>query len=161
MSTSLQQADFYIHHAATPLQPLNLKFACQIIYQTYLKGHSMGILVANTQMATQLDDLLWTFKDISFIPHLHRSSGVVIQTEDYPIIISEKTELLEDLGLDILLLINSPLPESFSRFNKILQFCQNNSSERTFARENYQALQNAGWHIQSHKIADLTAEPRV
>ena len=43
--------------------------ACRLADKAYTLGHEVYILVASEAQAGALDDLLWTFRQDSFIPH--------------------------------------------------------------------------------------------
>ena len=43
--------------------------ACRLIEKAYLRGHKVFVFCNNRQEAETLDELLWTFKEDSFIPH--------------------------------------------------------------------------------------------
>ena len=43
--------------------------ACRLLEKAYAKGHKVYVLCNNQQDAELLEDLLWTLKEESFIPH--------------------------------------------------------------------------------------------
>ena len=64
--------DFYVLEAnATDGR---LRLACKIIDRAYRSGHSVYLWTRDDQESGLLDDLLWTFSQSSFIPHV-RNNG--------------------------------------------------------------------------------------
>ena len=44
-------------------------FACKLIEKAYRSGHFCYVLTDNAEQSQKIDDLLWTFRAGSFIPH--------------------------------------------------------------------------------------------
>lgn len=63
----LKQADFYILKQQD--EQARRRFACRLAQKIYMSKLTLYIRTANEAESALLDELLWTFDDISFVPH--------------------------------------------------------------------------------------------
>ena len=63
----MTEVDFYILNNDDALQ--RARFACRLADKAYKLGHRVYIHTESAQQTNQLDDLLWTFQQNSFVPH--------------------------------------------------------------------------------------------
>jgi hypothetical protein len=63
------QVDFYLLSDSEPRAAL--KTACRLAEKAYDQGLKVVVRTDSSAATAQLDDLLWTFSDRSFVPHLH------------------------------------------------------------------------------------------
>lgn len=123
-------------------------YACRIIEKAYQQQHQVFIQVATAETAQQFDALLWTFRDISFIPHQIYPA----ETEDTcPILIS--TLPPPDYQTDILVNLTSHIPEMYQRFNRVIEIIPNLTQHRTAARNTYRLYREAGCRINLHDLS--------
>ena len=61
----MSRVDFYV----LPENTNTYRFACIMIGKAWSKGNQVYVHTTSMAEATQIDDLLWIFRDISFIPH--------------------------------------------------------------------------------------------
>ena len=82
----MTRADFYI----VPEPAIPYRFVCQLADKVRNEGYDIYVHAASREAAATIDDLLWTFRDISFLPHaaIDSADGV----EDCPIIIGWQGE---------------------------------------------------------------------
>lgn len=69
----LIRVDFYLLASDQP--DARWLVACRLLEKAYAKGHKVYVLCNNKQDAELLDELLWTFKEDSFIPHNLQGEG--------------------------------------------------------------------------------------
>jgi DNA polymerase III subunit chi len=74
--------DFYVLQAGARLDRERL--ICRLANKAFEQGQPLYIHAAASEEAERLDDLLWTFRDISFLPHQLLHEGY---TPDIPIFI--------------------------------------------------------------------------
>src|SRR5579863_3164613 len=63
-----ERVDFYVLKSAAAKQ--RWTFACRLIEKAYLRDLRVVIVNETLADAKQLDELLWTFNERSFIPHM-------------------------------------------------------------------------------------------
>ena len=61
------RVDFYILAAAD--SAARLRFACRLAEKAYHLKHRVHLHTASAAAAADVDDLLWTFRQGSFVPH--------------------------------------------------------------------------------------------
>jgi DNA polymerase III subunit chi len=136
------RADFYI-------LPTNdyMHFACRLIEKAYKENHTVFVLTQNQQQAEQLDKQLWTFKDISFIPH-HLSHDKENHTT--PVTIGDSMEQAKQQ--DILLLLTPEYTDNIKQFERVMTTVPNETEWKNKSRELYNQLKALTSDIHTHKI---------
>lgn len=122
-----------------------LLLVCQWTLHCYRKGRTVAVRVAEEREARRLDKLLWTFADMSFLPHAVARSASEPVLE--PVLIycvgeevGEADVLFEAAG-------GEPL-ESFERFPRIYDFAEVYDEElRSISRRRYSAYNDAGYRM--------------
>ena len=140
----MPRTDFYILADNTDLS----RFVCNITSKAWKQGHSLHILVDSKEQANTLDDLLWTFQDISFVPHALESDP---QSEIMPITIGWEDK---PKGDDVLVNLTETVPASASTYQRIVEFVAGNDSMRQQARQRYKQYRESGFEMHSHDMAN-------
>ena len=123
----MTQVDFYI--LASDSDEARLRLACKIVDKATQLDHHVFIHSTSADEAKQLDELLWTFSQGSFIPH-RIVSGELKEPPREPVLIGVnqspapgRWEVLVNLGAEV--------PEFFSRYERVADI-------RTTARHHLQ-----------------------
>ncbi|MBS0359181.1 MAG: DNA polymerase III subunit chi [Proteobacteria bacterium] len=141
----MPKIDFYLLNDSKP-SALYL-FACRLVEKAYLHKHATYIAVASQPIAEQLDNLLWTFKDNSFIPHQIFNPS---QTQVAPIQISTHNQA--PAHCDLLLNLTSEIPEFHREFNRIIEIVPNDDAWKAQSRNHFKFYREQGYEIQTHPI---------
>jgi DNA polymerase III subunit chi len=123
-------------------------FACKLIEKAYRNGQFCYILTDNDEQSRLLDDLLWTFRAGSFIPHQ-------IYTGQPPS--SDKVVLIGSVNAprhsqSLLFNLSSIYPEHISKTKRILEIIDNCEVTKVAARSRYRQYQQAGLNVKTHNI---------
>ena len=121
-------------------------FLCKLIEKVYGRKHQLYIHCENEQEAKYLDELLWTFKDISFIPHNLLGEG---PNEAPPVQLGFNQTPRHN---DVLINLASTIPEFHARFKRILEICSNSEADQTKHQEHLSFYQQQNFDTQSHQI---------
>ncbi len=122
--------------------------ACQLTEKAYRLGHKIVIRTESVMQNKVMDDLLWTFRAGSFIPH-YRAMGNEPESE-VPVILAHD---IEPSGFDDVLINLSPtIPEGYSRFARLIELVNQNAEIRDAGRKRYRHYQGQGLDIETHKI---------
>jgi DNA polymerase-3 subunit chi len=141
----MTRVDFYIVQDSQPdTCPL---LACRLTEKAYRKGHRVYINAASGKQVGQLDDLLWTFRAGSFLPHAVAQEN---PEESPPILLGSDTEP-PDMD-DVLVNLAGTVPPWFSRFNRVAELVGSDEAARTAARERYRFYQDRGYTLNTHKL---------
>lgn len=145
----MARADFYILSQGTD----PARFACGLANKAWQQGHTLHILASSREAATGLDELLWTFHDISFLPHAlvgNRDSDRVPITIGWP----EAAQR----GGDVLINLSSQWPAQAAAFNRVAEIVGADSAARQQARERYRQYREKGFDLHSHNMSDGQAD---
>jgi DNA polymerase-3 subunit chi len=139
----MRKIDFYVLSDADPLARYRL--ACRIAEKAYSLGLKVHIHTDSKEDAQQLDALLWTFRDRSFVPH-----EIEPQTPDqYPVTIGHgwappHCEVLINLALQV--------PAFFQRFKRVAEIIGGEQEARGAARERYRFYRDRGCMLSHHVL---------
>lgn len=121
--------------------------ACRLIEKAYSRGHRVYIHCESQKDALLLDELLWTFRDDSFIPHNLQGEG---PEPPPPVQIGFGKE---PRGFnDILLNLASEIPSFHARFKRIIELVSNIEEEKEQSRIHYKEYRNKGYELNTHHL---------
>ncbi|WP_411726430.1 DNA polymerase III subunit chi [Methyloglobulus sp.] len=123
-------------------------FACKLIEKAYRSGSFAYVLTDSLEQSQLIDDLLWTFRAGSFIPHQ-------VYTGDLPTIenvvligLSNPPERWQKTVINL----SSQCPQDFQQAERILEILDNSEETKTWGRNRYRQYQQAGIEIATHKM---------
>ncbi len=123
------------------------RFACSLISKIWHSGNRVHVHTHDEQLANHIDDLLWIFRDISFIPHEVSDNG---NGTTAPISIGYGDSCPEDK--QVLLNFGQTIPEFVNRFERIVEIVGGNDINKQFARQRYKEYREQDYDIHDHKI---------
>jgi DNA polymerase-3 subunit chi len=139
------QVDFYVLEDSSPAAgPL---FACRLTEKAVKQGHSIYINAESVQQLRQLDDLLWSFRAGSFLPHTVYDAGV---SQAEPVLLGHATE--PDGPDDVLINLALDIPAFFSRFKRVAELVSGDEAQRAAARERFGFYRDRGYTLNTHRI---------
>ncbi|WP_454783495.1 DNA polymerase III subunit chi [Legionella sp. WA2022007384] len=139
------RVDFYL--LASDQNDARWLLACRLLEKAYAKGHKVYVLCNNKQDAELLDELLWTFKEDSFIPHNLQGEG-----PEPPPSIQIGYEG-EPRGFnDILFNLSDHIPNFYSKFKRIIEIVINIESDKELSRKHYRDYRVNGCNLYTHQI---------
>lgn len=122
--------------------------ACRLLEKAYLKGHKVYVHCNKKEEAEYLDELLWTFKNDSFIPHNLQGEGPAFPP---PIQLGFAHQ---PKGFnDILMNLSQELPPFFSRFKRVIEIVSNVETEKQNSRTLYKLYRSRGCDLHTHAIS--------
>ena len=140
----MPRADFYI--VAEPAVPY--RFVCQLAEKARNEGYDIYIHAASREAAATLDDLLWTFRDVSFLPHA--AIDAADSGADSPIIIGWEGE--EPQQRQVLINLSGAAPEHADAYERIIEVVPSDPADRDRARQRYKDYRARGLEMYSHNI---------
>lgn len=143
------RVDFYLLDSATV--PTRQTFVCKLVDKAYQQGHRLFIHVAEYTEAQQLNDLLWTFNDISFIPHALYSADLVADHASKPPILIGYETIPENAG-DILINLTMTPPETLQQFQRLIEVVPIDPVWQLQARSNYKYYRSQGFELFTHDL---------
>jgi len=122
-------------------------FACKLIEKAYRSGSFCYVLTDSAEQSRIIDDLLWTFRAGSFIPHQ-------IYTGEPPD--TEKVILIGSLDApehwqEILFNLSSHYPGLGPQTGRILEILDNSETTKAEGRNRYRRYQHSGMKVNTFK----------
>ena len=141
----MTQVDFYIlQDAQAGGRPL---FTCRLTEKAFKQGRQVFINTGSSQLLQQLDELLWTFRDGSFLPHAVYAAGA---SDTPPILLGHAVE--PDGPSDVLINLCSEVPSFFSRFSRVAELVGGDATQLDAARERYRFYKDRGYTLNTHNL---------
>lgn len=141
----MTEVDFYILKDEAP--QAGMQFACRLAEKIFKDGHQVYINTTSGQQLKQLDDLLWTFRQGSFLPHAVCTSN---EPEAAPILLGHAIE--PDGPSDVLVNLAEDIPAFFSRFSRVTELVSGDDTQREMARTHYKFYKDRGYTVRSHQL---------
>ena len=137
--------DFYV----LPDQKENGRalLACRLADKAYGLGHTVYLFTASEARAAALDDLLWTFRQDSFVPH-----------ERYPLVGEEGSPVLvgtvapATVEAQVLINLADALPEGFERYERVVELVDQHPEVLAQSRERFRQYREQGCTPETHKL---------
>jgi len=122
---------------------------CRLVQRARGDGLCVYIETADAPTARQLDRLLWTFRDESFLPH-----GLVGETDPdlTPIIIGIAEEMAPQSTGQVLINLGFEVPASLDRFERLLEPIDLDPEVRAAGRRRYAHYKGLGYPLEHRQI---------
>ena len=142
----MSRVDFYI--LAATGEPSRQKFACRLAEKAYRLKHTVHIHTANREQAEVLDELLWTFRDGSFVPH--EVLGMAGRQGSAPVTIG-----FEESGIgeqDLLINLTDQIPDMATSFPRVAELVTSDEQSRQLSRQRFAHYRELGAELETHNI---------
>lgn len=134
--------DFYFN------APDRLQVACRLAGKAYAQKKKLLIFAPAQETARRIDNMLWTWQQLSFLPHCLANDPLAAQT---PILITSQPENPPET--DVLLNLGSECPPFFGRYERLLEIVGQDEAERSQGRERFRFYKERGYAIGTHDLA--------
>jgi DNA polymerase-3 subunit chi len=143
----MAQVDFYV----LPENGKREHFVCALIQKVWKQGNNIFINTGSESAATALDDLLWIYKDISFLPHCFVTED---STDTTPIVIGHANQIDGQIPDHTPVMVNlaGQIPAELNKVERILEIVAGNEEERQQARQRYADYRSQGHVLNKHTI---------
>lgn len=142
----MSKVDFYVLPASGEIA--RQQFACRLAEKAYRLDNSVHIHVTNRDSLQKMDDLLWTFRDGSFVPHevLGSAPGDPVS----PVTIGCDDASRADC--DLLINLGESIPESASSFPRVAEVVTSDEDSKTQSRQRFVDYRDQGHTLDTHKL---------
>lgn len=125
-----------------------MRFACRLAEKAHAQGRRLYFHVENEAAGAALDELLWTFRQGSFIPH---APAAALEGEDDPTPVAIGTGGEPPPGFDdVLVNLTAEVPDFFSRFHRTVEIVT--PATRDAGRRRYRFYQERGYSLETHRV---------
>ena len=147
----MTRIDFYIL-ADDAVQTASDVVACRLAGKAFGLGQAVYVHAASTEHIDQLDVLLWTFQQGSFVPHMRAAlwespgedvpAPVLLGHDDHP----------PDEHWDLLINTAGSVPLFFSRYQRVAELVPPGERARQLGRQRYQFYRDRGYELHTHRL---------
>jgi DNA polymerase-3 subunit chi len=124
------------------------EFACKLIEKAYRSACYCYVLTDDAAQSHKINELLWTFRASSFIPHqLYDGTRPELKN-----IILIGSSAAPTGWQHTVVNLSTNCPEDFSNITRVLEILENNETTRMPGRRRYSQYQKAGIPITTHHI---------
>ena len=137
--------DFYI--LSTNGSAQRLHFACRLTEKAWKQGHRVFLNADDARMAEELDRMLWTFREDSFVPHCRLGS------ED-----PELDKVLIGAGepgaapVDVMVNLAEAAPAFALSSNRVAELVSGDDAGRAAGRARFRYYREHGCEIRTHEV---------
>lgn len=142
----MTRVDFYVIERADERSRQAL--ACRLAEKAYRLENTVYIHTRNRSEAERLDELLWTFRDGSFVPHT--LSDAVDDVEAAPVLIGSDSNDVE--SRDLLINLGDEIPAFADAFPRVAEVVSADEDCRRTSRKRFAQYRDQGLDIQTHKL---------
>lgn len=143
----MTRVDFYILDNGYPEN--RERFACKLIEKAFHAGHRIFIKTGDEEQNQRVNQMLWTFRQNSFIPHEPWSSQAAEQT---PVLLGYEENGVDEH--DILINLDNSIPGFFGQFERVIEVIDNQESVKKSGRDRYRHYKDRGYELNSHNIGN-------
>jgi DNA polymerase-3 subunit chi len=142
----MTRIDFYV--LATADTRSRCVMACRLVEKAYQQGHRVYLRTASLEEAELLDDLLWTFRQGSFVPHELAST---VEMDDEPPVLIGHTDPPSFMS-DVLINLAAGVPSGFEGFERLAEIIDQDENRRHAGRVRYKDYKDAGFLPETHQL---------
>ena len=141
----MTRVDFYI--LDSDQKSSRALLACRLAEKAYSLKNQIYIYTPDEMQTKEIDDLLWTYRAGSFVPHQQHA---VQDNQDCPVLIGH-TEAPEGLN-QVLINLDTAVPLFFSRFERVVEIVNQDETQRQKARDRFKFYRDRGYDLHTHNL---------
>jgi DNA polymerase-3 subunit chi len=122
--------------------------ACRLCEKAYQQGHKVFIHADSPRQAQELDTLLWTFREGSFLPH--RVANQTGRDIVPPAILIGWNGMGEPEGYPVLLNLAADVPPFFGKFDRIAEIVNQSEDIKAAGRQRFAFYREHGCNLHHH-----------
>jgi DNA polymerase-3 subunit chi len=124
------------------------QFACKLAEKIYRTTNKVYILTNTETQSQKIDDLLWSFRAGSFVPH-DVYSGSMPATEDRVLIGSNNAP---ESWQQTIINLSNHCPDNVEQSERILEILDGDETNKQSGRQRYRQYQQSGFNINTHQM---------
>ncbi|HEX7635702.1 MAG TPA: DNA polymerase III subunit chi [Noviherbaspirillum sp.] len=128
--------------------PDKFAYTCRLVRKARAANCQVVVLTKDRSTLMALDQQLWTFSELEFLPHVIAGDSLAADT---PIILTDR----DDADLphhQILINLSERTPTHFARFERMFEIISADDDDKAAGRERYRFYQQRGYSL-THFVA--------
>ena len=142
----MSKVDFYVIGGSG--EQTRQRFACRLAEKAYRLDNTVHIHATDRQSVQQIDDLLWTFRDGSFVPHEVLGNP----TNEGPAPITIGCDSAPARACDLLINLSDDIPPIADSFPRVAEIVTSDEEARTRSRKRFVDYRERGHTLDTHKL---------
>ncbi|MCC6302115.1 MAG: DNA polymerase III subunit chi [Gammaproteobacteria bacterium] len=144
--TAPPRVDFYILPGDAPAARDQL--GCRLAEKACKMGHKVYLHTESEAHARRLDELLWTFRAGSFLPHALLGDD----PQPAPPVLIGRTGGAEPPARDVLINLATAMPDFLDRFGRVAEIVDQSAEVKQAGRERFRRYRELGCQPETHKL---------
>ena len=144
---TVPKVDFYLLSDTEPRA--RLRTACRLAEKAYDQGLRVAVRTAGAAETAELDELLWSFSDRSFVPHCVWPADAGAAAETAVLIGSG---VLPESHRDVLVNLGDDAPSGFEGYARVLEIVGADEAAKTLGRSRWRRYREHGANPESHNL---------
>jgi DNA polymerase-3 subunit chi len=129
--------------------PDKIAYACRLVRKARAADCRVVMFTDDRSQLAALDEALWTFSELDFLPHVMAENPLAAQT---PVILSS-SDSAELPHHQILINLSTGSPAHFARFERMFEIVSSEEVDKSAGRERYRFYQQRGYPL-THFVAE-------
>jgi DNA polymerase III subunit chi len=129
--------------------PDKIAYSCRLARKARAANCRVVLLTHDRADLMKLDQALWTFSELEFLPHVPADDPLAAQT---PIVLTDRDDG-ELPHHHILINLSARTPAHFARFERMFEIVASDEADKAAGRERYSFYKQRGYPL-THHVAD-------
>ncbi len=129
--------------------PGKLAYACRLLRKASASGSTVAV-VGDAALLAKLDEQLWSFSALDFVPHGRVESMTAEQSDITPIWLC--TTAPQGHGRQVLVNLTQAVQEGFDTFERVIEVVSQDEADRQTARQRWKHYSEGGYEIVRHDL---------
>jgi DNA polymerase-3 subunit chi len=131
--------------------PDKVAYACRLLRKAVVANAKVVVVVPEAQMV-HLDESLWTFSQLEFLPHCRMDSPQALRQVS-PVHLGYDLNAMDALTpRDVLLNLGDSVCAGFEEFARVIEVVSLDEGDRQFARSRWKQYTDQGFAIVRHNL---------
>lgn len=129
--------------------PDKIAYTCRLVRKARAANCRIVLLTRDRADLAKLDQALWTFSSLDFLPHVIADDTLAATT---PIILTD-SDTVDLPHYQILINLSGGTPAHFARFERMFEIISADEADKAAGRERYRFYQQRGYPL-THFVAE-------
>ena len=142
----VSKVDFYVIRGSG--EQSRQRFACRLAEKAYRLDNTVHIVAADRPSVEQIDDLLWTFRDGSFVPH----EVLGLSSAEAPAPITIGYDSAPARSCDLLINLSEEIPSTVDSYSRVAEIVSADEDAKSRSRKRFVDYRERGHTLDTHVL---------
>lgn len=133
-----------------------LDYSCRLLRKAYFSGARVAV-IAEPDVLTELDHLLWRFSPTEFVPHVFLTDMSAQDMALSPVLLTETLALCDHQ--DVVLNLGQGVPAQFEGFERLIEIVADEHDAMIAGRLRWKHYATRGYALKKHDRAATGGAP--